>query len=223
MLEKLLKILVRIAWLQKLIARFVAKLDRYTYKIFTILAIETNNGIHPKHEILNYHQFFIDNVGSDDVVLDLGCGRGENAYDIAGTAKKVIGIDLKEPWIQYAKDHYKHDNLEFVLGDVTTYSFDEQIDKIVLSNVLEHIEDRVGFLRNLRKISNVILVRVPMISRDWLSVWKKQQGLEYRLDLSHYIEYTLPDLRREFQESGWQLKDYSVQFGEFWGVITFEA
>ena len=202
-----------------LIKLFVG-LDNLCYKIISRLAIAENGGVHPKHRIMNYHEFFVNNITAGDVVLDIGCGKGENASDVAGKAKKVVAIDIKPSNIDYAKKTYNKTNLEFITGDVLNYNFDCKFDKIILSNVLEHIEKRADFLVSLHKMSGVILLRVPMLDRDWLVVYKQQKGLEYRLDPTHFVEYTLDTLNEELAKSNWLIKSYSIQFGEFWGVLT---
>lgn len=194
-------------------------LHNISYKIISKLAVKLNNNVHPKHEIMNYHKFFVDHVGSTDMVIDIGCGKGENAYDISSKAKEVIAFDINEDNITSAKEHFKRDNLKFVVGDALLYDFSQEFDKIIFSNVLEHIQDRVVFLKKLSTISATMLLRVPMLDRDWLTVYKKQQGFDYRLDRTHFIEYTIPTLEDELSKSGWLIEEYSVQFGEFWGVI----
>ncbi|MGI6314837.1 MAG: class I SAM-dependent methyltransferase [Patescibacteria group bacterium] len=218
--------ILKIKFVNKIILNFFVKLHNFSYKIISRLAILENGGIHPKHKIMNYHKFFIDNIDSNDEILDISCGKGENAYDIACKAKKVLGIDIIENNIKTAKEKYHlacqqagKENLEFLLGDATKYNFDQKFDKIVLSNVLEHIENRIDFLQSLHNISDVILLRVPMIDRDWLSVYKKNKGFEYRLDNTHFIEYTLDELKNELKNAGWKIDSYSIQFGEFWGVV----
>ncbi|MBU0707869.1 class I SAM-dependent methyltransferase [Patescibacteria group bacterium] len=203
---------------QSLLKLFI-RLHNYSYKKITDLVTKINNGQHPKHSIINYHQFFVDNVAEDDTVVDLGCGTGANAYDVAKKAQRVIGIDIKQNNIDQAKQRYQRDNLSFVVGDATKYNFDNKINKVVLSNVLEHIEGRVSFLKKMHDLSDTILLRVPMLTRDWLTVYKKEHGYEYRLDPTHYIEYTLSDLKEETSLSGWVIESYSIQFGEFWGVL----
>ena len=46
-------------------------------------AIKYGNGVHPKHFLTNYHQFFIDRIKDGDNVLDVGCGNGSVAISIA--------------------------------------------------------------------------------------------------------------------------------------------
>ena len=216
----LIKKIFKIKFINKIVLNFFVKLHNFSYKIISRLAILENEGIHPKHKIMNYHKFFIDNVNENDEILDIGCGKGENAYDIAHKAKKVFGIDIVENNIKIAKEKYKKENLDFLVGDATRCNFGEKFDKIVLSNVLEHIENRIDFLQNLHSIANVILLRVPMIDRDWLSVYKKNKGFEYRLDPTHFIEYSLVELKNELKSADWKIESYSIQFGEFWGVIN---
>ncbi|MFA6427546.1 MAG: class I SAM-dependent methyltransferase [Candidatus Magasanikbacteria bacterium] len=194
-------------------------LHNFSYKVISKLAIVENNGSHPKHRILGYHDFFKRYIDPMDKVIDIGCGTGENAFDIAEKTQKVIGIDINQKNIIYAKKHFVRGNLEFIASDVTTCQFGQRFDKIVFSNVLEHIENRIDFLKKLHAVSDTILLRVPMLDRDWIVLYKKEHGLEYRLDKTHYIEYTLPILRNELEKSGWNIQEYSIQFGEFWGVI----
>ena len=90
---------------------------------------------------------------------------------------------------------------------------------LILSNVLEHIADRVGLLKKLSRLSHRLLIRVPMIERDWIVLYKKSLGLEYRLDSTHYIEYTMKVLRDEASRSGWNIVNSTIQFGECWAVL----
>jgi hypothetical protein len=58
-----------------------------------------------------------------------------------------------------------------------------------------------------------------MINRDWITLYKKELGLDYRLDKRHYVEYTLESFEGELREAGLKIMDYSVQFGEIWAVV----
>ncbi len=202
-----------------LLGKFIA-LHNYSYHKISEYASALETGIHPKHVIMDYHRFFVDHVTPTDRVLDIGCGNGYLAYDVAAKAKQVIGIDISEKNIAKAKQRFTRQNLEFLVGDATTHPFKEQFDTIILSNVLEHIEERVTFLKNLKPVSRRILFRVPMINRDWTAMYKKLHGYEYLLDTTHFIEYTVPILEKELAEAGWKLlPGYQVNWGELWGVM----
>lgn len=211
--------------INRLKLRFYIFLHNKSYSHITSLAARLNNSEHPKRKILNYEKFFFDQISADDSVLDVGCHEGYLSALAAQKASEVVGIDTNSFRIKKATDLYNHiTNLRFLVGDATTYNFGNQkFNKIILSNVLEHIEDRVEFLQKMRRLGDTILLRVPLLTRDWLTVYKKENGFEYRLDLSHFIEYTLEDVKNETAASGWKLESYSIQFGELWAVTSKNA
>jgi len=203
----------------KFLIKITLKIHNLSYRLSSILAIKLEKGLHPKHRLMNYHKFFIDNINSEDIVLDVGCGNGSLTYDIAKKAKKVIGIDSNKKNIRIAKEKYLSSNIKYIIRDVTTCNFDQNFDVIVLSNVLEHIENRIEFLKKVKSLAPKILIRVPTINRDWITLYKKELGIEWRLDKTHYTEYTLKSLRTELEKVGLNIEKYSIQFSEIWLVV----
>jgi len=94
--------------LSKTVARKIVKLfieiHNFTYKIISRLSIIAEGGIHPKHRLTKYHEFFVNNISTGDIVLDVGCGNGFLKYDIAWKAKHVTAIDLNPKNIEFAKN-----------------------------------------------------------------------------------------------------------------------
>lgn len=195
------------------------KLHNYFYNRISSLSIKTNNGVHPKHRILGFHKFFLSEIEESSKVLDIGCGLGIVTRDIALKAKSVVGIDNNSVFINEAKTHFQRDNIKYIFGDATTYNFIEKYDFIILSNVLEHIENRVIFLKKIKPIADYFLIRVPMINRSWLALYKKELGLEYRLDKTHHIEYSIDSFRNELGEAGFEILTFSIQYGEIWAKV----
>ncbi len=60
------------------------------------MAEKLNNGIHPKHKLIKYHQFFLENINAESLILDIGCGPGVLAYELAKKAKPVVAIDINK-------------------------------------------------------------------------------------------------------------------------------
>jgi len=203
----------------KIIVKIILKLHNFSYRLATKLAIKTEGGLHPKHRLMNYHKFFVENVDSGNLVLDIGCGNGALTYDLAKKARKVIGIDLSPENIRFAKRRYSAPNIDYLVGDAIGYKFEQKFNVIILSNVLEHIKNRIEFLKSIRNMAPKVLIRVPAINRDWITLYKKELGVEWRLDKTHYVEYTLENLRDELEKVGLNLEKYSIQFGEIWGVV----
>ncbi|MDD5528245.1 MAG: class I SAM-dependent methyltransferase [Patescibacteria group bacterium] len=222
MKKKIIEIIRNNEYLRKKFLTFSLWLNNLSYSLIKAF-VTPKGGVHPKHAIMDYHQFFVDNVLATDKVLDIGCGNGAVADDIAGKATRVIGIDIADKNIRMAKEKFKRANLEFVLGDCLTFDFSSlgiaKFDKIILSNVLEHLEARIEFLNKLHKLSETILLRVPLITRDWLAVYKKEHGYKYKLSSDHKIEYAEEILQDELARSGWKIKNFKAIFGEIWAVV----
>ncbi len=206
----------------KILLRYSLKLSNFLYKLISFLAIKYEGGIHPKHRLLGYHDFFINNIRNGDTVLDIGCGNGALSFDIAKKAKEVTGIDIEEKNIKEAKKKHSLTNLTYIVGDATKDLGEKKFDVITLSNVLEHIEYRVDFLKSIKGLASTYLIRVPMFDRDWIPLYKKELGIEWRLDLTHYTEFTKQTFEKEVTEAGYTINSLSVQFGEIWAVITVQ-
>jgi 2-polyprenyl-3-methyl-5-hydroxy-6-metoxy-1,4-benzoquinol methylase len=186
------------------LAKIALTLHNFSYKLSARLAIKAEGGLHPKHRLMNYHQFFINNIAKNDVVLDIGCGNGALAHDLAMKAAKVLAIDISSKNIRQARKKYPAHNIEYISGDATSYSFKERFDIVVLSNVLEHMDERVLFLERIRDLASKFLVRVPMLNRDWITL---------------YTEYTKNSFYEEMQSAGLTVKSLDIMWGEIYASV----
>ena len=199
--------------------RLALQAHRFSYKLVSKLALLSENGVHPKHRLMNYHQFFLDHISPNNNVLDIGCGNGALAFDLAKKAFSVTAIDTNKKNQSAWEQTFHAPNLSYSITDATTFKPDRSFDVIVLSNVLEHIEKRTEFLQQIKQLAPLILIRVPMINRDWVTIYKKELGLDYRLDTTHFTEYTLESFESEITSANLRIDSYSIQFGEIWAVV----
>ena len=187
-----------------------------------ISILNDKNNIHPKHRLTGYHRFFIERIRAEEHVLDIGCGNGAVAFDVAkATGAYVTGIDKDEKSIQFAQNKWKCNNLQFFVKDATKLN-SQHYDVVILSNVLEHIEDRMGFLRKILKNihPSKVLVRVPMHDRHWHVNMKKELGVDHRSDTAHFTEYTNESFLSEVKKAGFAIKRCENHFGEIWAELT---
>ena len=77
-------------------------------------------------------------------------------------------------------------------------------------------------LLKLKKLGNRFLIRVPMINRDWITLYKKELNIDYRLDQTHYVEYTIDSFLEELKKAKLVMEDFSIQFGEIWAVVSYD-
>jgi SAM-dependent methyltransferase len=202
--------------------KFLFEIDNKLYLLESETSIKYGRGIHTKHKHIKYHDFFVKNIKPDEKVLDIGSGNGFLSYDIAKKVKgtKVTGIELNEKNIEFARNHYKHDNLKFIKGDALKELPEGKFDVVTLSNILEHIEKRVDFLKRLKRRFNPerFIIRVPLFERDWRVPLKKELGLDYRLDATHFIEYTQENFLEELNYAGLKAQILEYRWGEIWCV-----
>lgn len=201
---------------------YLLGVERHLYFLTGSKAGEYGEGIHPKHVHTKYHDFFVERVSAGEHVLDIGCGIGALASDIVKTGAIVTGIDLSKPNIDIAKSRYTASNLKFICGDALSDLPDARFDTIVLSNVLEHIEYRAPFLKNI--ISSIrpgrFLIRVPMYERDWRVPLMEEVGIDYRLDDTHFIEYRKSEFLDELSQAGLKVTSIDYIWGEIWCEAT---
>jgi len=226
-MNTLINKVVRIKIFSKIFIKPILRLHTGLYKLAGIMAIQLNNGVHPKHRIMQYKEWFLDNIKDNYIILDVGCNTGMMPEVMSQKAKFVYGIEIEKKHIKVAKNIRQKDNIEYICADATTYDYSEcmPIDIVTLSNVLEHIEHRVNFLKKLikkitwkNKDNKRLLIRVPMIDREWIAIYKKELGIEYRLDSTHFTEYTFEQFEDELNKGGVEVLSHHIGFGEIYAV-----
>lgn len=186
------------------------------------MAIAYEGGeVHPKHRLTKYHHFFVQRLSPGDRVLDVGCGIGIVASTLAGTGAVVTGIDIDRDKVLHAQTKYGGGSLNFIHGDISQFRPEIDYDVIVLSNVLEHIEKRVELLSLLQTSHNprCLLVRVPLLHRDWMVPLRKELGLFYYTDETHFTEYTVASFCQEVAQAGLTAVSLHTEWGEIWAEL----
>lgn len=207
-------------------AAFLLELDNALYPLESQAATRYEGGVHPKHRLTQYHDFFVRRISAGDRVLDVGCRTGEVAFEIANrTGAKVTGIDIDLPSLQEGRQRNTHPNLELLEGDIYNWVSPHPFNVVVMSNVLEHLKDRVELLKGLRERTGAerLLIRVPVFERDWRAGLKRELGLEWRLDHTHETEYTLESFKDEMVRAGLDVRHLEVRWGEIWAELSSKA
>jgi 2-polyprenyl-3-methyl-5-hydroxy-6-metoxy-1,4-benzoquinol methylase len=179
-------------------------------------AIKHNGGVHPKIRLIDYPSFFVKRISKGEKVLDVGCAFGLVSRSMAEAGAIVTGIDFNENYLRMAREKNSHPNLTYVLGDVTSQIPPGEYDTVVLSNVLEHIKDRVGLIQSIIHQINPKrwLIRVPLLDRDWVVYLKREVGIPYLSDATHYVEYTVDSFSKEMAACNLQIQNMETSFGE---------
>jgi SAM-dependent methyltransferase len=198
--------------------RLLFTLDHRLYALQGAQAVAYDNGVHTKHRHTRYHDFFVKRLRPGERVLDIGCGIGALAYNMGQAGAYVTGIDLSEANIRTAHERFASPRVTYICGDALVSLPVEKYETIVLSNVLEHLSDRASFLRKAQTKLRPLrwLIRVPLFERDWRVPLKKELGVEWRLDSTHEIEYTLESFADEMAASSLEPVHQETRWSEIW-------
>jgi SAM-dependent methyltransferase len=100
-------------------------------------------------------------VTADFSILDVGCGKAQSYPDLVDIGfKHVLGID---PYID--KDLRFSEGVRAIRADIR--DIDGSFDFVMMNHVLEHVQDPLDMLRQLRRVlapDRFALVRVPLAS-----------------------------------------------------------
>lgn len=182
-----------------------------------------SNGTHVKHRLMQYHDFFVERLRPGERVLDIGCGYGAVAWSMATRANAIVtGIDMDAKNIEMAQRLFQHPNLTLIIGDALQEIPSGQFETIVISNVLEHIENRVEFLKATqeRVKPRRWLIRAPMLNRHWHVPMRRELGMFYFSDRTHYTEYTPQSFEEELRAAGLTIIHMQINWGEIWAEAT---
>ena len=208
-----------------LLLRGLCALDNVLYRAISVASVWYGDGLHAKHRLTRYHDFFVERVARGERVLDVGCGNGALAADLAGRSGAVVtGVDQDPAAIRAARSRHRAAGLTFREGDARALPAGP-FDVVVLSNVLEHLDERVTFLQETlaRSGARRLLVRVPSFERDWRVPLKRELGVDFRLDPTHRVEYTLEEFEAEIAAAGLTVEERQVRWGEIWAACRPRA
>jgi SAM-dependent methyltransferase len=205
------------------VLRFLFGIDTWLYFLEGQMAIAYGGGVHTKHHHMGYHDFFVNRIDAAAQVLDVGCGVGAVAHDVAERAgATVVGVDINPQNIALARERFAHPRVQYIVDDVLTMVPNDRFTVVILSNVLEHLPERPFFLLQLQQNTKAdrFLIRVPLFERDWRVPLKRELGVEWRLDPTHETEYTVESFAQEVAEAHLRITYQEIRWGEIWAEVV---
>ena len=166
--------------------------------------------IHPKHLVAApWHDWYVEHLRSDDLVLDVGCANGAHTLAASRRARRVIGCDYDLAQLRIAAAEARARRLENVrlfAWDLTrTLPFpDATFDAALFLDVIEHLEPRVTVLREIHRVlkpDGRLLVSGPNRETSWRRRLRAA-GLFAFSDPDHKVEYTRDEFLAELRDGG---------------------
>ncbi|KJZ79987.1 hypothetical protein HIM_00701 [Hirsutella minnesotensis 3608] len=114
---------------------------------------------HTWRTALNSAAYLLPHIKPHMTILDIGCGPGTISVDLAGYVPqgRVVGLERAGSVLEQARALAQENgvtNIEFVEGDANALDYpDETFDIVVCHQVLQHVRDPVGILREMRRVA----------------------------------------------------------------------
>ena len=102
-------------------------------------------------------------------ILDIPCGVGWGTSLLRG-ANNIIGIDISDEAISYAKRHYENKNRTFFVGDMQAMNLrDNSVDVVVCLEGFEHVSKDIGarFIAESKRVlkqGGLLIMTCPVLN-----------------------------------------------------------
>ena len=147
-------------------------------------------------------------------ILDVGCAQATLALQLAESGHRVMAIDLRQEFLDYAASRYERGKIDFVQGNVLELELDRHFDLLFANQIVEHLVYPMEMIEGLIKLlkpGGRLVVTTP----NWHYVmnslpsftglgdpeqWKHRQ---FTADGDgHFFAYTGTELRQIFVKAG---------------------
>jgi len=99
---------------------------------------------------------FVEFVGVQDEVLDVGCGTGSLTFTAAENQRitKIVGLDSSTGFIEYARSRNLDPRVTFEVGNAQSLPFpDDCFDRCLSSLVISFIPDAPQAVREMKRVT----------------------------------------------------------------------
>ncbi len=159
---------------------------------------------------------------ADELVLDLGCGFGRHAYQVLRNGARVVACDMALPELQEVRATFgamveageiAPDAVgAATAGDANFLPFpDNTFDRVIASEVLEHVPNDQGALAELQRVlkpGGVLAATVPAFLPERIC-WALSDEYHAPAQAGGHVRiYTKAELEAKMQISGLEPIDY---------------
>lgn len=154
------------------------------------------------------------NQGHPLDVLDVGCAQGTLALLLAEEGHRVLAVDLRSEFLDYARSRHEHGEIEFRVANAMELDLGRQFDLVFANQIIEHVVYPEILLSRLvvhLKAEGRVVVTTPngLYVRNSLPTFSQLgdrrtlEDRQYSADGDgHFFAYTPDEMRGLAMEAG---------------------
>jgi len=154
--------------------------------------------------------FLLGHLGAGERVLDVGCGEGRFAAELARIGARPVGIDVAAEPLRRARERHPELDLRQMPAEGAWPLKDASFDAVWAGEVIEHVADTAGWLSELRRVlrsGGLLLLSTPDHGRLRMLGWAlapRAFAAHFDPRSDHLRFYTLRTLSELLEDFGFQ-------------------
>ncbi|MFN8296424.1 MAG: class I SAM-dependent methyltransferase [Chitinophagales bacterium] len=155
--------------------------------------------------------FLINKISKNQRVLDIGCGTGNVILKLLPYTENIVGIDHNQVSLNVIKQKINNPTIKLICGDIFNYMNEnpsEHFDVIILSHILEHLDNPKEFLNNVLSFGDFFYVEVPDFNSSHLNLLRKHLDTDLiYTDNDHVTEFDRKEIQTIFKDLNLNILD----------------
>jgi 2-polyprenyl-3-methyl-5-hydroxy-6-metoxy-1,4-benzoquinol methylase len=147
-------------------------------------------------------------------ILDIGCAQGTLALLLAERGHRVLALDIRQAFLDYAASRYEKGDVRFICGNAMEVDISERFDLIFANQIVEHLvypieftKRLVGWLRPGGRLvvttPNADYIKSGLPTFEELGDPAQYEHRQFTADGDgHFFAYRAAELSRVFERSG---------------------
>lgn len=146
-------------------------------------------------------------------ICDVGCGTGGVLHALAESFVDSLLVGYEPSPQAVALEPSMDDRVELVIGDFRRDS--RRFDLVMAIDVFEHVEDYIGFLRDLHLKAPKAVFHIPLDLSVYTVLRDERTLMRARTDLGHLHHFTRATAIATLRHAGWEPRTVRVTRGIF--------